>query len=434
MALTVTIEELIERNENGLLGTHPDWPRFRLGDVAVIQNGLPYSSKLFNTRGQGVPLLRIRDVGNKRTAAFYTGSYEASDLVHSGDLLIGMDGDFKCAKWAGPPAVLNQRVCRVNFLSDRVDPAFVVIVLPGYLEAVNAATSSITVKHLSSKTVGDLLLPLPPRDEQETIVRRVEALDRELDEAVADIKAAMRLTAANRSALYALANPAGAEDRPLRDLLVRIETGKSLKCDPRPAAPGEWGVVKVSAMTWGAFDEEEQKAVPVGVVPDTRNEIRAGDLLFSRANTTQLIGASVLVPGDVRPKLLLSDKSLRLVPAAGVDSGWLHAALNDPQVRARISAMATGTSDSMRNVSQAKLLSITLRVPDIRQQRSLVADVNARLGGLDALLSELRELESAAGALRTAIRRAAVTGALSGRPARILPGENDHAEAVRAYS
>ena len=43
------------------------------------------------------------------------------------------------------------------------------------------------------------------------------------------------------------------------DVLTCIETGKSFKCDERPPQDGEVGVVKVSAVSWGEYREQESK-------------------------------------------------------------------------------------------------------------------------------------------------------------------------------
>ena len=104
----------------------------------------------------------------------------------------------------------------------------------------------------------------------------------------------------------------------LSTYLERIEAGRSFACDTRPARSDEWGVIKVSAMTHGRFRPEENKALLPGQEPRRNHQIAAGDLLISRANTQEYVGASVLVPA-VREGLLLSDKSLRLVPRVGVD-------------------------------------------------------------------------------------------------------------------
>src|SRR5262249_27865959 len=80
MALTSTVEEIIERNSNGLLGKAEGWARVRLGDAADIQNGAPYDSVHFNTDGVGMPLLRIRDVGSDHTQAYYSGDYDDHEI------------------------------------------------------------------------------------------------------------------------------------------------------------------------------------------------------------------------------------------------------------------------------------------------------------------------------------------------------------------
>src|SRR5262249_367174 len=139
----------------------------------------------------------------------------------------------------------------------------------------------------------------------------------------------------------------------LGDLVSRIEAGRSFGGPGRRADAEEWGVIKVSAMTWGEFRADENKAVSADAV-DPRWEIKPGDLLVSRANTTEYVGAPVLVR-ETRWRLLLSDKSLRLVLDGDVNKEWLLYALSAPQTRRQISAAATGTSDSMRNISQAKL-------------------------------------------------------------------------------
>ncbi|MEU8198507.1 hypothetical protein AB0C10_32475 [Microbispora amethystogenes] len=169
----------------------------------------------------------------------------------------------------------------------------------------------------------------------------------------------------------------------LGDLLIRIEAGKSFTCEPRPAEPDEWGVIKVSAMTWGAFREDENKAVPAHREIDPANEIKPGDILVSRANTAEYVGAPVLV-GECRPQLLLSDKSLRLVPSSEVDRRWLLNVLASPDVRRAISARATGTKESMRNISQQALSEIEVLVPPQAEQHRIVSSLESYLERLDS--------------------------------------------------
>lgn len=162
----------------------------------------------------------------------------------------------------------------------------------------------------------------------------------------------------------------------LDQLIINIEAGKSFKCEPRQATLDEWGVIKVSAMTWGTFREEEQKAIPSHSDFDPNWEVKPGDILLSRSNTTELVGASVLV-GECRSRLLLSDKSLRLLTVDSLDRRWFHCLLSSAVVRKQISSLATGTSDSMRNVSQEKLKAIVVPVPPFAEQIEIAQLVDA---------------------------------------------------------
>lgn len=74
-------------------------------------------------------------------------------------------------------------------------------------------------------------------------------------------------------------------------LVQDITAGKSFKCDERPPDTGEIGVVKVSAVTWGRYDERESKTCTQPELVNSKLFIHQGDFLFSRANTIELVGA-----------------------------------------------------------------------------------------------------------------------------------------------
>lgn len=143
-------------------------------------------------------------------------------------------------------------------------------------------------------------------------------------------------------------------------------------------------------MTWGKFNPTENKQLLPGTRPSPKSLIQPGDLLFSRANTEALVGATVIVK-ETPPNLYLSDKSLRLVTDEGVSAEWLHFALSSPDVRRYFSEVATGTSNSMRNISQAKLLQTPLFLPSPQGQIEIVSRVESLLGIADSIESRLAE-------------------------------------------
>ncbi|MDR6262074.1 type I restriction enzyme S subunit [Klebsiella sp. SORGH_AS 826] len=98
----------------------------------------------------------------------------------------------------------------------------------------------------------------------------------------------------------------------LEDLLSGSESGWSPKCEAEPRREGEWGVLKVSAVTWGAFDPNENKRLPLSLEARPECAVKPGDFMLSRANTAELVARSVIAPEDCPEKLLMSDKIVRL--------------------------------------------------------------------------------------------------------------------------
>jgi type I restriction enzyme S subunit len=166
-------------------------------------------------------------------------------------------------------------------------------------------------------------------------------------------------------------------------------------------------------MTWGEFRPGENKRINAADA-DPQYEIRQGDLLVSRANTSAYVGASVLV-GDVRRRLLLSDKSLRVLPAAGVRADWLNEVLQTPVVRRQISDLATGTKDSMRNISQKSLLSVSVPGTLPTQQGAVVARCKEIADSVRALSRSHEGIGRRSAALRRSLFAAAFSGRLTGR-------------------
>ena len=179
----------INQGHDPLLRINENWTRIELHLVANIQNGYAFSSKEFS-KDSGLPLIRIRDILKHETEDYYTGSYPEEFLVDKGDILIGMDGDFNASVWKGPRGLLNQRVCRILPNSENYFSKFLIICLQPYLNAINRETSAVTVKHLSSRTIQQIPIPLPPLPEQRAIVSKIEQLFSDLDNGIENFKKA----------------------------------------------------------------------------------------------------------------------------------------------------------------------------------------------------------------------------------------------------
>lgn len=159
----------------------------------------------------------------------------------------------------------------------------------------------------------------------------------------------------------------------LGDLIDDLENGWSPQCLDHPAAPDRWGVLKVGAVSFGYFNELENKELPSKLAPRPRYEIKAGDVIISRANVTRYVGACAYV-AETRSKLMLCDKLFRVVFKANgnLDGRFLAAVMKLPTVREQVETRLTGTSPTMKNISKPALLELRFPVPDIQTQKNLV--------------------------------------------------------------
>ncbi|MBD3629358.1 restriction endonuclease subunit S [Cyclobacterium sp.] len=173
------------------------------------------------------------------------------------------------------------------------------------------------------------------------------------------------------------------------ELIIDIEAGKSPKCLPETANFDEWGVIKMSAISWGAFNGKENKALPKDETPFEDKEIKPGDFILTRANTSDLIAKSVIVPDSVRAKLLLNDKTLRIRFSNLISPEFLNLYNNGGQAREHYKKVSSGTSDSMQNISRENIKLLILPLPRLEEQKAIVEKVNALMTLCDKLEQEI---------------------------------------------
>ncbi len=195
-------------------------------------------------------------------------------------------------------------------------------------------------------------------------------------------------------------NEKGWGKKQFSELLDDIESGKSPKCEAREAAADEWGVLKLGAVTRCRFDENENKALPQDVLPSVRDEVKAGDLLFSRKNTYDLVAACAYVFKS-RPKLLMPDLIFRFVfkKNAEINPIFIWKLLICDSQRKRIQSLAAGAAGSMPNISKANLKTVLLPIPPWPLQNQF-ATIVEKVEGIKSLYQQsLTDLKALYGAL-----------------------------------
>ncbi len=189
-------------------------------------------------------------------------------------------------------------------------------------------------------------------------------------------------------------------------ILASIEAGASFKCVERPPEHGETGVLKVSAVSWGTFDECESKTCVDTERIEEDYLVQVGDFLFSRANTIDLVGACVIV-GAVTKRVMLSDKTLRFLLIGPFTQSWLLICLRSKLGRQEIERLATGNQDSMRNIGQDRIMQIRVPIPPLVEQERIVAEVERCLSLARAAETEVDANLKHAQALRQSVMQRA---------------------------
>ncbi|WP_131768182.1 restriction endonuclease subunit S [Candidatus Protofrankia californiensis] len=419
----------------------PGWAHVRLDEIAEVRLGRQRSPKNHNGLHMR-PYLRAANVGwnglkldDIKQMNFTDDELDTYRLL-PGDIVLseasGSPGE------VGKPALWNNEIedcCLQNTLirvrSYGADPKFLLLLLRH--EAQRGAfvehSRGVGIHHIGVARLAGWPIMLPPLAEQRRIVvaldeylGQVDAcvdLLTKIDKKIDVFRRSIRgFTATGSEPAVGCPLPSHWRWGPLSSVVSKIEAGKSFNCQPRPADATEWGVIKVSAMTWGEFRPYENKALPPGREVDPRHEITPGDILVSRANTAEYVGAPVIVR-NCRPQLLLSDKSLRLKPAPGIDREWLLQVLASTITRKQISALATGTKDSMRNISQQNLMRISIPIPPIDQQAIVARQIQDNLeqaARLEAVCSQSQ-------VRTTSLRKSLLAEAFAGRLVEQDPGD-----------
>lgn len=387
-----------------------EWPVVRLGDVCRVQNGFAFDGNCFS-ESAGTPLIRIRDLKTNQPSLRYDGLFDPQYLVRQGDVLVGMDGEFVAYEWTGPDALLNQRVCRLLPNAQEVDKRFLQLAIGPHLQAIEARTSLTTVKHLSSRSVAEIRLPLPPLDEQRRIAGRLRdqlSVIGDLDQATA--RRSKELDGL-RERVYDAAFPAvplstrvepesppGWGWRPLR-ALARLESGHT----PSRSRPDWWGgdipwiaLPDIRALDGTrAFDTTEHTN-PDGIANSAARILPAGTVVLSR---TASVGF-VTIMG--RP-MATSQDFVNWVCGPDLDPDFLmHLFIRS---RERFRSFSAGAVHQTVYFPTAEALHVC--VPPLEEQRRIAARLREQLDEIDRARAALEAQRAAAAALPAAILREA---------------------------
>lgn len=394
------------------------WEREALGQIcSTSSGGTPNrKNKTFYVNGV-IPWVKSGELRNN-TIYFSEELITEEALKNSsakvfpkGTLLIAMYGaTIGKLAFLGIDAATNQAVCGI-FKNPKVLLKYLYFYL--LFQRPNLIKRGIgdAQPNISQTILKQLYVSYPAEiREQERIVARIEELFSELDKAVETLNTTKQQLAVYRQAVLKEAFDVTSDVMPLGEYIDSIEGGKSFKCIEVPPQIGECGIVKVSSVTWGEFNENESKTCDRNkFLPEKR--ILPGDFLFSRANTLQLVGNCVIVK-HISKELMLSDKILRIKFKQQLLPQYALYFLRSKSGRQQIERLSTGNQESMRNIGQDRIRKILIPALDLCEQQRIVRAIEGRLSICDQIEKTIEQSLQQAEALRQSILKQAFEGRL----------------------
>ncbi len=372
-----------------------NWICFWFTSLIDIEGGTqPPKSQFINEYREGyIRLVQIRDFASDKYIVFVP---DTDKLKHfnKDDILIARYGASLGRICTGMSGAYNVALAKTIFSSNILNRKYVYWMLQSEaFQAPLVGISRTAQAGFNKEDLSTFAMPLPPTSEQQRIVDRIESLFAKLDEAKQKVQDALDSVELRKAAILhkAFIGELTAQWRKEHGVgmeswerlqwgsfITSIESGKNWNAEGRPPRADEFGVVKVSAVTWGEFNEVESKTCTVEEQWNENVQIHEGDFLFSRANTLQLVGNCVIVKSISR-RLMLSDKILRFKFDKRVIPEYVLHFTRSNLYRNQIEQLASGNQDGMRNVSQKNMKLVKFPIPKLEEQKEIVRILGALL-------------------------------------------------------
>ena len=345
----------------------------KLGDIATYING--YAFKPQDWSDEGILIIRIQDLtGNSYQANRYNGEYASKYEVNDGDVLISWSASLGVYVWHGEKAVLNQHIFKVVFDKERISKDFFVHQVGLILENAASDAHGATMKHLTKPVFDALPFYLPPYEKQCEIAGILDKVTSLISLRKQQLAKLDELVKARFVEMFG--NPSnnslGFPYEPLSNCLLSIENGKSFVCSNDMRQEENPAILKLSAVTYGVYQQDENKAILDSSMFVKSAEVHKGDLLFTRKNTPELVGMCAYV-NDTAPNLMMPDLIFRLNTNEKINKIFLWKLINHEFFRGKIQNIATGSAKSMSNISKERLEKLAIILPPLHLQNDFAA-------------------------------------------------------------
>ncbi len=209
--------------------------------------------------------------------------------------------------------------------------------------------------------------------------------------------------------------PAHWRVRRLKSLVARIDQGVSPQAENRLCDGDAWGVLKAGCVNGGVFKQNEHKRLGPDFAFDPTLEVANGDILVSRASGSPHYVGSVGCVSSLKYKLILSDKTFRLVFKHELNADFMVLAMNSRYYREQVGRAISGAEGLASNLPLSSLRAFFLIVPPTHEQNDIVLKLREATSRLNAAVKRTKQEISLLHEYRARLIADVVTGKLDVR-------------------
>lgn len=190
-------------------------------------------------------------------------------------------------------------------------------------------------------------------------------------------------------------------------IVKELVAGVSVNSTEVTCRENQFGVLKTSCVSAMRFEPGQNKLILPEDLPRAKIRPRKNSIVISRMNTPDLVGACGWVDKDY-DNLFLPDRLWQTVffEDSAIDSKWLWYTMSTERFRFHIKTIATGTSNSMKNISKKQLLDVHIPLPPLPEQRK-IAEI---LSTWDEAIEKLDQLIEKKKLLKKGLMQQLLTG------------------------
>lgn len=292
-------------------------------------------------------------------------------------VLVAGNGDLNVKYYNGKFNAYQRTYIIESKYKDILDVKYMYYLINSKIEELRKNSIGGVIKYIKLNNLTDIVFQLENKEEQQKIVGKLDKIQKIIDLNQEQINLLQNLEETQFEKMFGNPNinEKGFKKVKLKECLKNIENGKSFICSSNNRQGEYPAILKLSAVTYGVFKQEENKALLSEDMYISKVEVKKGDLLFTRKNTPELVGMSAYVY-ETLPNLMFPDIIFRINTLDNCNKVYLWKLINNTLFRSNIKAISNGSAKSMSNISKENLMNLDIILPPIELQEEFEKIVN----------------------------------------------------------